>query len=271
MRLVGVEIRRALSRRLVRALIVIALIATALTAVLVYRDAAAHGVKRASEDVQGAVLTDLWRAHRGSGTLSITTVFLAIGGLIGGASVIGAEWRAGTMATLLTWEPRRVRVAVVKLAVVGSLAAVIHVLLQAVFAGALLPTILTKGTTAGADAVWWRGAVGAVARGAAITGMAATLGGAIAMIGRNTSATLGAAFAYVMILEQLLRAWRPEFRPWLLGENVAVFFTGLPVRQDPGTLITRSVAASGLTLLLYAVVVSAVATLLLKRSDVTGG
>ena len=42
----------------------------------------------------------------------MTAIFLVVGALFAGASVAGAEWRAGSMTTLLTWEPRRVRVIV---------------------------------------------------------------------------------------------------------------------------------------------------------------
>ena len=38
-------------------------------------------------------------------------------GVLLGATLAGADWTAGTMGTLLTWEPRRVRVHLVRVLV----------------------------------------------------------------------------------------------------------------------------------------------------------
>src|SRR5439155_2452759 len=46
-----------------------------------------------------------------------TTVPLVLLAWVLSASFIGAEWHAGTVTTLLTWEPRRIRVLVAKVAV----------------------------------------------------------------------------------------------------------------------------------------------------------
>ena len=41
-------------------------------------------------------------------------IFMAVG-LVLAASFVGAEWQAGTFASMLTWEPRRQRVLAAKL------------------------------------------------------------------------------------------------------------------------------------------------------------
>src|SRR5439155_27264654 len=124
----------------------------------------------------------------------------AVGALRAGASMVGADWRAGTVGTLLTWEPRRGRVLLAKLVSVALLAAAIALVLQILFILALLPAMLGRGTTTGADAEWFRGLVAVLLRGAALVGMAAAVGAAIASLGRNTSAALGAAFGYLVVL-----------------------------------------------------------------------
>ena len=43
-----------------------------------------------------------------------TSFILIVLGLVIGASSVGADWQAGTMAALLTWEPRRVRIFLVE-------------------------------------------------------------------------------------------------------------------------------------------------------------
>lgn len=210
-------------------------------------------------------LTDLWPADGGDPILAVTTVFLAIAALVGGASMIGAEWKANTFTTLLTWEPRRTRLAVAKIAIAGLLAAVIAVALQLVFSAALLPTVALRGTTEGADALWLRGATGALLRSATLTGLAAVVGASVAMIGRSTAAALGVAFAYLAVGEAVVRAWKPELTEWLVGENSAIFLTG---RRLEGVPFERSVVTAALTLASFALALAAVATVTLRRRDV---
>ena len=221
----------------------------------------------AAEDGPSLRLTELWAPEGGDAIWAVTSVFLGIGALIGAASMIGAEWKAGTFTTLLTWEPRRVRVAVTKLAAAGLLAVVVAVALQLVLAGALMPTILLRGTTEGADGEWLRTAAGGLARSGLLAGLAAVVGGAVAMIGRSTSAALGAAFAYLAIVEAILRAWRPLQARWLLGENATIFLTG---RRLDGVPFDRPVELAWATLLGYAVALVVLAAVTFRNRDVAG-
>ena len=68
------------------------------------------------------MLADWWVAARSDGTVLIAAVFLLLGGVFAGAAVAGAEWRAGTITTVLTWEPRRVRLNLTRTAACGILA-----------------------------------------------------------------------------------------------------------------------------------------------------
>ena len=220
--LITIELRRALARPLVRVLIGLALIATAVAGVITF-------IQTGKPSSDGPInLTELWPANGEDPILLVTTLFLAIGALVAGASVAGAEWRAGSIVTLLTWEPRRVRVGVARVLSAALAAAVIGLVLQVVFALALLPALLAHGSTAGADGAWFWGLVGGVARSALLTGLAAALGASLAMIGRNTAVALGAAFVYLNVLEQVLRAWKPWLGRWLISENVALFMLGRP-------------------------------------------
>ena len=87
-------------------------------------------------------MRDWWMPGSADGALGIASLFLVLGGLFGGATVAGAEWRAGTVTTLLTWEPRRLRVHLSRCAACAVLAAVISFALQAVFLASLLPAVL---------------------------------------------------------------------------------------------------------------------------------
>lgn len=212
-------------------------------------------------------LTDLWAGEDGGDSLlEVTAVFLAIGALMGGATFIGGEWRWGTITTLLMWEPRRARVFVAKAVTVVLLTFVIGIVLQGLVGLSVLPAALWRGTTAGMDAEWWRGVIGAVLRASGLAAGAALLGYAVASIGRNTAAALGMAFAYVSIFEALVRGLKPAWQRWLIGENGAVFLTG---REPGGTDFERTVVEAGLILALYLAALAGAGYMVFARRDVT--
>ena len=59
-----------------------------------------------------------------------------------------------------------------------------------------------------------------------LSGVGAVVGFSIATVGRNTAAAVGAGFAYLAVLENLIRAWMPNLSKFLLGDNAGVFVTG---------------------------------------------
>ena len=201
-----------------------------------------------------------------AGILGIEGVFLLFAAVVLGSSSIGAEWRHGTMTTLLTWEPRRVRVMLAKAAAAAAVAAGLTVALQGLLTLALLPAALARGTTAGADAEFWRATAALVARCAALSAIAAVVGLGIAGVGRNTSAALGAFFFYFVVAEPALRALEPGWQRWLVAENVGTVLTGARLRTVG---VGRTPLAAGLLLVAYAAIVLLVATVVFRRRDVT--
>lgn len=260
MAIFGVELRRCLARRLVRWLVAVAVVACAAMGVIVWATVAS------ASDPQQFRYVEVWQPGRDS-FLGMPAILLVLGGMIGGASLVGAEWRAGTFATLLTWEPARRRVALAKLLSPGLVAGVIAVVLQVVFCLALLPAAAGPGTTAGVDGDWLFSLLGAVLRFALLTALAATLSAALAMVGRNTSAALAAAFAYLVVFENIVRALKPWTLRFLLGFNGAIFGSG---QNDTTQDFTRSTLAAGLTLLGYVAAAVIVAVALFRRRDVAG-
>jgi ABC-type transport system involved in multi-copper enzyme maturation permease subunit len=175
--------------------------------------------------------------------VSGTSILLILGALLIGASLVGAEWHAGTMTTLLTWEPRRLRVLMAK-----SIAAVIVTFALAVALLTLLSGLLwlvasTRGVTEGLRAGFWGDVAGGVLRASAAAAVASLIGLTIAMLGRNTAAAIGLGFAYLGVVEQLIRGLRPAWQPMLLGDNIAVFVDGGPVRL--GETLRTAVGAAG--------------------------
>jgi ABC-type transport system involved in multi-copper enzyme maturation permease subunit len=267
MNLYVVEMRRALHRRAVWMLIALALIGCVAAGIIAFVDSAGRSLAELHANGQShpAVMRDWWISGTADGALSIASLFLLFGGLVGGASVGGAEWRAGTMTTLLTWEPRRARVQLSRCAACATLAALISLVVQVVFLSALLPATLANGSTAGLDRPWWTALLAAMARTSLLTAAAATLGSALSTLGRNTAFALVTVFAWITVAEGLIRGLRPGLARLLWAENIAtvVQWASLDeVRFHPGP------ATALLTVAVYVAVIVGGATWAFARRDV---
>jgi ABC-2 type transport system permease protein len=152
------------------------------------------------------------------GISSITSIL----GLIIGASLVAGSWQTGTISTIFTWEPRRLRWFGARIAVVGSGVFAITFIILAFLSAALAVAAALRGSTEITDG-WWRDVTTTSLRIAVIAAVAAVIGGAVAAVGRHTSAALGVVFVYTAVVEGLLRAFRPLWSPWLLGDNIVSF------------------------------------------------
>ena len=107
-RLLFIEMDRALRRRAIRVLIGVGVLGCLIAGVVAFLSSVDKTVRELQEFGQTthpAVMTDWWVSGSAEGILSIGFFFLLVGGLFGGATVAGAEWRFGTITTVLTWEP----------------------------------------------------------------------------------------------------------------------------------------------------------------------
>ena len=245
-----IELRRLAGRRFLHLIVLAALVGGAIAGIVVYLR---------SSPTQYYTIDNL------KNTLQGTTVPFVLASWLLGSSFIGAEWRAGTMTTLLTWEPRRFRVLLAKVLAVASTAAVMLFVLQVALAAMLLPGAYRR-WPARIDAAWLHSVGGFLGRGAALAAMAAVIGFAIGSVGRNTAFGLGVGFVYLAILEGgLLGHLFPATRRWLLVGNSIVFVSGRP---DP-EVVGRSTIGAGLVIAVYAVVAFLIAAAVFRARDVT--
>ena len=189
--------------------------------------------------------------------------FLMLGWIVG-ASFIGAEWHNRMVTTTLTWEPRRVRVILAKLLALGVCVAVWILVLEAIFAASLYPAAAVHGITDSVDAAFWKEAGAVALRVDALAVLAALLGFSLATIGRNTAAALGVGFAYLTVVEGLIRGFKPEWSEWLLGDNIALFLVGAqssPLGHDQTT--------AAWLLLAYCAALIALATAFFRRREMS--
>ena len=265
-RLLAVEMRRALHRRFVRWMIALALSFCALTAVLVYmtsRDA----TELARSSDHPANMVTWWTSGGGGGDSLLLTaaLFLVVGAAMCGASVAGAEWRAGTITTVLTWEPSRFRLHAARTASAGILAFLIGFALQVVFLASALPAVVLNGSTRGIDADWWITLFEAMARISLVTALVAVLAVSVATIGRNTSAALIALAVWALVVERTIAGLRPGWARFLIGENVVIVVPWSPI-TDAG--FDRPPIVALTTLVAYLAVIVAIATTSFARRDI---
>lgn len=267
MRSVAVEIRRALHRRAVRSLVAMALALCAVAGFAAYVTSANETIAsmRDPDNAHPAVITNWWIAGTDQGILTIAAFFLVIGGLFGGATFAGAEWRFGTVATTLTWDPRRGRLFGSRSAAAGLLAFIISFALELIFLAAFLPAVVAHGSASGVSAGWWIGLAAAVVRISLITAAASVLAVALATIGRNTAFALVVVFAWVIVVEGVVRGLEPSLQPWLWGDNLTIVMAW---GQPEGNDFTRSPALALTTLLAYTAAIAAIAAATFHRRDI---
>jgi hypothetical protein len=163
--------------------------------------------------------------HAGNVVVGVV-IAVSLLGFVLGAGFIGAEWGSGTMASLLTWEPRRLRVLAAKLlAAIAVLVVMGAVAIALGLAGAWL-IAAARGTTAGStshvvSATLWRSG-----RGLLLIGLLTGAGAAIAGFTRHTVAALAATVGYLVIVELILRRFEPDWARWFLTSNAAGALAG---------------------------------------------
>ena len=145
---------------------------------------------------------------------------LAFVAFVVGAGFVAAEFSSGSMANWLTFEPRRMRVYVSKLAAAGlGLIPATVALLGLLTAGVWL-IVRHFSPTVGTTAKTW-GDLGEMgARSLALALAATVTGAAIGVLLRRTVAVLGIAVGYLVLVEGVFGQALQGARPWLLQLNV---------------------------------------------------
>ncbi|MEX1265220.1 MAG: hypothetical protein WEE66_15055 [Actinomycetota bacterium] len=196
-------------------------------------------------------------------------------GLVIGASSVGASWQSGTMTTILTWEPRRVRVFLVRAAIVALGASALIAILLGVFLALFWVATSLRGLT-DTPAGWASEVAGVVARVSALAGAASIISVAIAMLGRNTAAALGGVFVYLAVFEGIVRGLRPRLGRFLLGDNIAAVVIGdnLKIFDEADmtsagpAFVTITPVRAALVVAIYSLVLMAVAAIAFRARDV---
>jgi ABC-2 type transport system permease protein len=191
-------------------------------------------------------------------------------GVVVGASFVGAEWNSGSMSALLTWEPRRVRVFVAKLAacVVGTM--LISLVVLAVMALLLLPSAAAHGTTSGVP--WWTFA-GIWLRIGVVSAIGVGLGVGLAHLMRSAAGAIATWLIFQFVASPALLIWKRWLVRWL-PDGIIREFVSLEsaVRGSIGGAPFRfggNVLRGGLVLAAYALAFLAAGYAAFRTRDVT--
>jgi len=155
------------------------------------------------------------------GISSITSIM----GLVVGASVVAVSWQTGTISTILTWEPRRLRWFASRVLVIAAGVLVMTLGIVAFLFAGLAGAAILRGSTLGTDGAWWADVLSTSLRVGVAASISAVIGAAVAAIGRHTAAALGVVFVWTAVIEGLIRGLRPQWTPWLLGDNLVSFLS----------------------------------------------
>jgi ABC-2 type transport system permease protein len=198
--------------------------------------------------------------------LRTVAALLIIAGFLVGASSVGADWQTGVMATVLTWESRRLRVVAARLLALVLAVFGAAFVWQVLVGSSLVPYSLLRDTSDSTGWEWLRTTSGLGARIALVAAGTAAVGFALALAGRATAVALGAGFAYLFVFENVIGSQFKPIRPWLMLWNAVVFVKGRFAAG--GDVPGRSVAAAAAVLAVYLAVVTAAAALVFQRRDV---
>ena len=183
-------------------------------------------------------------------------------------------------ASLLTWEPRRMRVLLAKtlacvafFTVVGALVIGYELLAAAALAQ-------TRGSFIGMTGPVTRGMAATIGRGIGLVAFTAAGGAALAGIARSTAGAMGILGGYLVVVELGARNLLHGDNRWLLSSNTIALVNGETSFSLPGRTVARGggnyfeglrfVVSAGRAAIVVAVIVAAVTlvhAVLLQRRD----
>lgn len=165
-------------------------------------------------------------AETAPGILPLLALPFAFAAFLVGVSFVAAEFSTGSMGNWLTFEPRRTRVYLSKMA-----AAAVAVLPAALVACAV--TVLGAWAVHGVNdhvgemtsEIWTEVVVSGVRVTLVVVAMA-VLGAALGTIVRSTAAAIGAVVGYVVVVEAIIGSLVTDLQPYLLRLNLSAVIDG---------------------------------------------
>ena len=271
--LLGSEVRRLLARRVVRWGAVAALAIVML--VVVVATLRSTGIGVGDHTMR---LSQLWtRGDSGKvqSLLLAMSVYLFILVVGVAATAVGGDYRAGTMGTLLTWEPRRTRVASARIGAVTLVALGLYVVTLGAFVGGWALGASLRGSTAHLAPNFWPEVAASFGRAALGSVLLAVITAGLALVTRGTVGAVITWLGYLIGVEAVLGLRVRSLQPGLLLGNFIAFVQGSDVhfpsafRADGSTVERIAQPGPGLIrCVVVAVVLAGLGILAFRRRDV---
>jgi ABC-2 type transport system permease protein len=163
-----------------------------------------------------------------------TSSIVSLVGVLLGATLGGADWGAGTIGTLLTWEPRRLRVLLTRAVVVAVMVFAITVALQGFVSATFWAATALRGSAQTSSGIW-RDAVEQILRNSVLASGFGVVALSVATLTRSTAAAVGALFAYLVIAEGFLSSVWTDLQPRLLVHAATVVASQQPLLKGNAT------------------------------------
>jgi ABC-2 family transporter protein len=198
-------------------------------------------------------------------------ILMAVG-LVLAASSVGAEWQAGTFASMLTWEPRRQRVLAAKLVAPVIAVAVLSVTLGAVLVAGAVVAANTRGTMDGTTSHLVGQLFVMAARVVGLVALVTLIGAALAAFTRHTVAVVALVGGYLIAGELVGAIVSEWWRNHGLAAQLVAFVRGdyrysVHTRTLSGDVFTDHFLHAGGA----AIIVSALTVLFVVTASVTLG
>lgn len=139
-----------------------------------------------------------FRENFGFALLPLAAI-LALVGFVVGASFVGAEWNTGGMMNLLLWRPKRLTVLLTKLAALLTGLVALAVPTTVLWFGSFWLVATFRGSTEKMTSGVWQSFALTGLRGLVLALFAATIGFALASLGRHTAMALGGAIGVMVV------------------------------------------------------------------------
>jgi len=225
MRLLGAELRRLTHRRAILWLFIALVILCAGFSVLVWYTTRPP---RADPVTLQGYLVGIGGDVIGTGIATGEAACIAgLLALLMGAMFVGGEFASGSIATWLTFEPRRTRVYVTKLVAVAIGAIVFSIVDEAILtAGTWLALRINNADTTVPSDFWLRTYAPRVGWVALLVVAGGVAGAGLTFALRHTAAVIGLIAGYGVIAEGILPNFLDTAQPYLLVNNIFAFADG---------------------------------------------
>jgi hypothetical protein len=196
--------------------------------------------------------------------VGIAAIFIAF---VIGASFVGAEFGAGSLSTQLIFEPRRVRVVVVKAIAVGIGLALMTIALLLYIGILQWAASELRGVVNGLDGSWFAARAGDIGRVSAAVGLAGIAAYAVTVVARRTVAAVAILLivGWASAIIGSFKAWR-----WAARYNPATALIELVADETrrAGNDVLLTVRSAAVWSCLWAIVLSAIAAVIFSRREV---